>query len=794
MLRNYFKIAWRNLVKSKGYSLINIGGLAMGLAVTMMIGLWTWDEVSFDQYNRNYKRIAQVYQNQLLNNSIDTWPTMPYPMGETLRNQYGSDFERVVMTSWDFYELLGTEEKKLKKRGRYFEPGGPGMFDLKMVRGDVNDLTDPGALLISETTARAYFGDADPIGKTMVVNNRNKYLVQGVYKDLPQNSTFGQLDYLGPWETYINNMPWIKKHSNPWGNNSFQVYVQLAEHADMQKVSDKIRDVRYDHLQADEKRFHPELFLHPMSKWHLHESFKNGVNEGGSIRFVWKFGVIGIFVLLLACINFMNLSTARSEKRAREVGIRKSVGSLRSQLIGQFFSESLLVSVAGCLFALVLIQLSLPLFNTIADKKIHIPWSSPAFWGICVAVTAFTGLIAGSYPAFYLSSFQPVKVLKGTFRAGRNAALPRKVLVVTQFAVSVILITGTLVIFQQIRFAMNRPAGYSREGVISIQSGVKHIHEHFDAMRADLIATGGVVEMAQASSPATGVWSTSGGLEWEGKDPSQGVDFPTVSVSEEYAKTIGWQFKDGRNFSRQFASDSTAFVLNESAVKFMGLKNPVGKIVRWDGVNFTIIGVIKDMIMESPYTPVRPSMYIMDSSDWGIVNIKLNPRLSSHEALALVEPVYKKYVPDYPFDYKFVDDEYAKKFGNEERTGKLAGIFAMLAIFISCLGLFGMASFMAEKRTKEIGVRKVMGASVFNLWQLLSKDFVMLVCISLLIATPLAYYLMHNWLLQYEYRTSLSWWIFVAAGGGILLLTLATVSFQSIKAALMNPVKSLRSE
>lgn len=792
MFASYFRIAWRNLTKSKGYSFINIGGLATGMAVAMLIGLWVWDELSFNKYNKNYGRIAQVMQTQTFGSDKDTWQTLPYPLGEILRTSYGSDFKRVVMSSWDFYRVLAVGDKKLKTIGRYMEQGGAELLDIKIVKGTKASLNDPNTILLSASTAADFFGKNDPIGKTIKVDNREVYIVRGVYEDLPYNSAFGRTAFLAPWDSYISNsMSWAKTPGNLWGRNAFLVYVQIAEHADMAKVSSKISKVKYDNVPPEDRRFQPVVFLHPMSKWHLYEEFKNGINTGGRIRFVWLFGIIGAFVLLLACVNFMNLSTARSEKRGREVGIRKAIGSLRGQLIGQFFSESLLVVVLGFASAVLLVQLILPFFNTVADKKMSILWANPVFWLIGITISLFTGLIAGSYPAFYLSSFQPVKVLKGSFRVGRGAALPRKVLVVMQFTVSVTLIIGTIVVFRQIQFARNRPVGYNREGLIYLN---KDVHDHFDAVRTTLKSTGAILEMAESSSPTTSVWSTMGGIAWKGKDPEQAVDFPTTRVSYDYGKTVGWQFKAGRDFSREFASDSLAFVVNEAAVKFMGLKDPIGETIRWDDQQLKIIGVIRDMVVESPYQPVRPSLFVLGAGSLGGVNIRINPALSTKEALGKIESVFKQYDPEGPFDYSFVDTEYGKKFGNEERIGKLAGFFALLAIFISCLGLFGMASYMAERRTKEIGVRKVMGASVLNIWQMLSKDFLTLVFISLLIAIPLSVYFMDNWLQNYHYRSALSWWIFVIAGLGILFITLLTVSFQSVKAALMDPVKSLKAE
>jgi ABC-type antimicrobial peptide transport system permease subunit len=508
---------------------------------------------------------------------------------------------------------------------------------------------------------------------------------------------------------------------------------------------------------------------------------------------VWLIGIIGVFVLLLACINFMNLSTARSEKRSREVGIRKAIGSFRRQLVAQFLSESLLVAFLALVLALLLVQLSLPFFNGLSDKTMAIPWSAPLFWLFTLAFTGFAGLISGSYPAFYLSAFEPVKVLKGTFRAGRFAALPRKVLVVIQFTVSVTLIISTLIVYRQIQHARNRPVGYTRQGLITVDMNTPDIQGHYNALRHDLLQTGVVADMAESNSAPTEVYSNNI-VDWEGKDPGLTVSPGTIAVSHDFGNTVGWQIKEGRDFSRSFASDTGAFILNEAAVKLTGFKDPVGKVIRWLNQDHVIIGVVKDMVMESPYQPVRPTIFHLNPNWARLIMVRIKPSLSMHEGLAGIAPVFRKYNPGSPFVYKLTDDEYAQKFNDEERISNLATFFAMLAIFISCLGLFGLASFIAEQRTKEIGIRKVLGASVFNLWKMLSKDFVALVIISCAIAIPLAGYGLHQWLQQYEYRTTLSWWIFIAAALGALVITLLTVSYQAIKAAVMNPVSSLKTE
>jgi ABC-type antimicrobial peptide transport system permease subunit len=442
---------------------------------------------------------------------------------------------------------------------------------------------------------------------------------------------------------------------------------------------------------------------------------------------------------------------------------------------------------------LVLVLVALPFFNDVADKKLALLWSNPVFWLLGIGVCIITGLIAGSYPALYLSSFQPVKVLKGTFRAGRFAAIPRKVLVVLQFSVSVILIIGTMVVYKQIQHAKNRPIGYNRESLLQVSTN-DVIHGKFETLRNELKSSNVIVDITESVSPATSVWNSNGGFEWEGKDPNLAVDFPNNGVTYDFGKVLGWEIKEGRDFSRAFATDSAAFIINESAVKFMGLKDPVGKTVKWNDKPFTVIGVVKDMLAESPYEPVRASFYHISPEQGNVITVRVNPDLAPSDALAKLENTFKRYDPASVFEFSFVDEEFARKFGEEERIGKLTTCFAFLAVLISCLGLFGLASFVAEQRTKEIGIRKVLGATVANLWHLLSKQFVLLVCISLLVSIPLAYYFMQNWLQHYTYRTGLPWWIFVAAGAGALAITMLTVSFQAIKAARSNPVKSLRTE
>ncbi|HRP54590.1 ABC transporter permease [Agriterribacter sp.] len=794
MFKNFFKIAWRNLIKSKGYSAINIGGLAAGMAVAILIGLWVYDELSYDKYHENYDRIAQVMQHANFNGETATQTANPALMGPEIRAKYGSDFKYVVQASWQGGHLLSAGKRNFTKKGIFFEADAPDMLTLKMLKGTRKGLKDPYSIMLSASAAKAIFGNEDPMNKAIRLDRTLDVKVTGVYEDLPDNTSFRELEIIMPWELWLIQNPWVKQMKNPWGSNFSQTFVQVAGNADMQKVSAKIKNVKLDNVGADEKRYKWEVFLQPMSKWNLHSEFKNGVNTGGNIRYVWLFSIIGIFVLVLACINFMNLSTARSEKRAREVGIRKAIGSMRWQIIRQFFTESYVVVLLAFVFAMILVALLLPLFNDVAGKKMAMPWGNVVFWLASIVFIFITGLLAGSYPAFYLSSFQPLKVLKGTFRVGKGANIPRRVLVVLQFTVSVMLIIGTIIVYQQIQYAKDRPIGYTRNGLINMGLE-KEIKQHFDATRTELKNAGAIEEMTASNSPLTGVWNTNGGFDWEGKDPNLAVDFPNNNVSYDYGKTVKWTIKEGRDFSRAFATDSAAFIINESAAKFLGFSNPVGKILKWNDHPFTIIGVIKDIMQESPFYPVRPTLYHVGELDnmFNLI-IRLNSHRSASSSLKTIEQQFKKYTPDVPFDYKFVDEDFGSKFIAEERIGRLSSYFAILAVFISCLGLFGMASFVAEQRTKEIGIRKVLGASVVNLWKLLSTEFILLVGLSCIIAAPVAYYYLSNWLTNYDYRISISWKVFAVAALIALFITVITVSLQSIKAAMANPVKSLRTE
>jgi ABC-type antimicrobial peptide transport system permease subunit len=802
MYKSYFKIGWRNLLKNKGYSFINIGGLAMGMAVAMLIGLWIYDELEFNKYHKNYKSIARVMRNLNMNGEIISTPILPDALGDELRTKYVSHFEQVVMTALSSDHILSAGETKLSMRGEFIEPAGPEMFTLNMLQGSWSGLKDPHSILISQSASKALFGNDHPIGKVLKINNNDRMEVKvtGVYEDLPYNSNFYGTEFYAPFDLAVSANEWMQSPS--FTNDFLNIYVVISDHVSFESASDQIKDAILNNIRENNGyvAVNPQLTLHPMKDWHLRSEWKNGVVAGGAIQIVWLFGIVGGFVLLLACINFMNLSTARSEKRAKEVGIRKASGSARAQLINQFFSESFLVVCLAFVVALIAVATSLNWFNELASKQMKMPWTNTHFWLSSFVFILFTGLLAGSYPALYLSSFNAVKVLKGSIRVGRFASLPRKVLVVTQFTVSVTLIIGTIIVYQQIQFAKNRPVGYSRNGLLMVPMTTWEFQGKHDVLLTELKNTGAVSDIAESSSPATDIWTANGGFDWDGKDPAFIPQWATLTVTPEYGKTVGWQFVAGRDFSRDIASDSAAFIINEAAAKLLGFENPVGQTIRWQGgwrskfTSFTVIGVIKDMIMESPYSPSVPSVFFLSGYGFNWINIRINPQTSTAEALPKIEAVFKKIVPSAPFDYKFADQEYALKFAAEERVGQLATVFAILAILISCLGLFGLASFVAEQRTKEIGIRKVVGASVFNLWKMLSKDFVVLVVISCFIAILPSYYLLAAWLKNYEYRTEISWWIFALTFVVSLIITLLTVSYQAVKAAMMNPVKSLRSE
>lgn len=807
MYKSYFKIGWRNLVRSKGYSLINIGGLAIGMMVAILNGLWVWDELSYNQSFDNYDRIAHVAE--ISNNddgSTGIGTTMTYPLGTALMGDYRHEFDNITRSTSFRDRIVANGEVAFTATGLYVDPSAPAIFSLHMLAGTREGLSQPNSIMLSRSLAESLFGSEDPLNRVLRLNNKSDVMVTGVYTDFPQNSEFNTIRYLTTWDLYLAENKWIEQRAlTDWRNHFIKIYVLIPEGKTFAEVADKIKPaLQFDPLDEElaRKKRERKLGLYPMSDWHLQPPWEpdGQVNPLVMVKLV---GIIGGFVLALACINFINLSTARAERRAKEIGIRKTIGSVRSQLVSQFLAESFLVVSSAFILALGLTVLALPGFNLIASKSILMPWNNLWFWAAGASLVAITSLVAGFYPAIYLSSFNPVKALKGNLRMGRLASIPRKALVVFQFSISVMLIIGTVVVYKQIQFAKNRPVGYDRNGLIMMPKRTEAFNGKYQVLRNELKNTGVVFEVSESMGPMTDVFSGNGGWDWKDRDPSYDKSFGTLAVSHLHGKTVGWQFLQGRDFDIDNPTDSNGLVINEATLKIMGLKDPIGEEVSWTWwadkgrvMHYKIIGVIKDPVMESPYSPTKPVVFYVKglngTPSW--MNIRINPNISASEALPKIEAAFKRVIPAVPFDYKFADEEYAKKFGREERVGNLATVFAILAIFISCLGLLGLVSFMAETRTKEIGIRKVLGASTLRLWRMLSKDFVALVLIACLVAAPGAHYLMSEWLQRFEYRVTLSPWVFILTILSAVGIALLTVSYQAIKSATMNPVNSLKSE
>lgn len=791
MIRNYLKIALRNILKSKIYSIINIAGLAVGIAVAVLIGLWVIDELSFNKRFKNYDRLAQLMLHQTFNAERTTDKVVAIPVVNEIKQKYGPYLKQSTLVSHKKKHIIQLAENKFSEPGLYVENAFSEMFSLHFLKGDQNAVKEPGTIALANSLAQSLFGNENPMGKTLRLDTKYDLKITGVFEDMPTSSDFKDVVFLLPWSDYSKHEPWVKNAEQDWGDQSFEYFVRLGDHVNLQNLSQQINSI--DTNNADMKEYQPEYFLHPMNRWHLYSDFKNGVNVGGNIRFVWMFSIIGIFVLLLACINFMNLSTARSEKRAKEVGVRKSVGSLNSQLVNQFLFESLLVVFIAMILGFALAGLVLPAFNQLSEKALKVPVGNPIFWGVAIAFMLITGLLAGSYPAFYLSSFNPLSTLKGTFKVGKWASVPRKVMVVVQFTVSITLIIGTIIVFQQIKYAKERPVGYDREGIIQIEMQPGH-YGKYDVLRRDLLESGMVVEMSESSSEVTDIRSTQSSFEWEGRSKGAVPIFGAIACTHDFGKTIGWEIVEGRDFSRDFSMDTSAIIVNESAAKLIGSKNIVGKTIKRFNKPKVVVGVVKDMVMDSPYKPTVPTIFILDYEWANLINIKLNPGAPVREAVQTITNVFKKHDPNTPFDFKFADETYEVKFKAEVLIGNLARMFATLAVFISCLGLFGLAAYTAEQRTKEIGIRKVLGASIVQMWAMLSQEFVLLVLLSSLIACPIALFLLKDWLSQYDYKVEMTWIIFVGPILGAVVVTLLTVSYQAIRAASLDPVKSLKNE
>jgi putative ABC transport system permease protein len=791
MLRNIFKIAYRNLLRNKAFSAINITGLAVGMAAAMLILLWIQHELSYDNFHANKDRIYEVWNRVPVEGKISAWNSVSALLAPTLEKDL-PEVELAVRVT-DRNLLLATGEKKIKADGYIVDTGFLQMFSFPLLKGNsARALTSNHSIVITEATAQTLFGNNDPIGKIIKIDNSENYTVSGVLKNLPDNTAF-EFSYLLPW-SYVK---YKDGQDLGWNDNSTNTYVMLKRNTSYAVVAPKLKYLKHSYHE-ESKTLKWELFLYPLKRWHLYSSFTDGEEDNkGRSSFVKLFGIIAAFILLIACINFMNLSTARSEKRAREVGIRKVIGARKGWLIGQFMAESIFIAFVAGIVAIIIVQVSLPAYNMLTGKNLFIDPANPYAWISFISFVFFTGILAGSYPAFFLSSFRPIRVLKGLLKSPNALITPRKALVVLQFTFATILIICTIVIKQQIDHARNRDTGYNKDNLIyHYMSG--DISKNYELIKNELLTAGIAKSVSKNNSPLTNRGSDGWGQNWEGKDPNDRTSFNRLLSDEDLGETAGLQFVQGRDFDlKKFPTDSTGLIINESALRVMKFKDPIGKTVSDLGIDWHIVGVIKDFILTSPYKPTSPLLICGAKSsfmNFNVMHIKLNGDRPTSETLKKTETIFKKYNPEYPFEFRFIDESYARKFDNENRQATLAALFTGLTIFISCLGLFGLATYMAENRVKEIGVRKVLGASVAGIATLLSSDFIKLVLIAFVIAAPLSYWAMHTWLQNYEYRVPLQWPVFVGACFLSLTVALLTVSYQAIKAAVANPAKSLRSE
>lgn len=788
MLKNFIVVTIRNLGRNRLYSIINILGLAVGIACSLLIMLWVTDETSFDSFHPKADRLSQLWVNAEFDGKINSWNSVPLPTYEALKSAH-SGIVNTVVADWGGEHLLTVGETRITQDGYWVSEEFLEMFEFPLVVGNAAEvLDDPSSIVISQTLAKSLFGEGDPMGQLIKVDDRSSLKVTGILKDVPQNSSF-RFEYLMPWKQRELINPWVVENKTNWGNYSFQVFVELAAPDKHTEVEESIKNMLTEHGETE---WPNELFLHPLLKWRLYSNFKDGVPTGGMSDYVQLFTVIAIFILVIACINFMNLSTARSEKRAREVGIRKSLGSGRGQLIAQFIGESVIISFIAYALAILIALLALPAYNDLVNKQLGLDFASPAFWIYSVLVILLTGIISGSYPALYLSGFSPVKTLKGSIKAGKSATTPRKVLVVLQFGFSILLMISTAVIFKQIELVKNRELGYDQENLITVEN-TADIAKNYQALKLELEQSGYVESVTRSNSAITNIESNNF-LGWPGKLESQKVIFTTISTEYDYAKTMGIKVLMGRDFSKEFSTDTAAIVINKAALDLMGLEDPIGTQLDLWGGKRRLIGVVDNVLMGSPYEPVKPMFMIMNPNWIGSITVRLKATDNLQQSLAVVGEIFEKHNPAYPFEYAFADEEFQKKFTTIEMTRQLATLFSLLAIFITGLGLFGLASYTAEQRIKEIGVRKVLGASVTSLVALISKDFTRLVMVAFVLAAPLAWYLLDTYLDRYTIRINIQWWIFPLAGVVALLFALAIVVNQARRAALANPVKSLRNE
>ena len=791
MFKVNLRLSLRSLRKNKLYSFINVSGLAVGLASAIVICLWIQNEVSHDRFHPNIDRLYLLNNRDQNNNGANVWNFTCNPLGPAIQKDY-PEVERVVRVNNSGANfLLSNGNKHFSIHGDFVDTGFFSVFNFPLVEGNpATALSSVKNIILTQQLAKKLFGDQDAMGKTVRVDSVDYLTVTGVVKDLPGNTSF-QFDYLLPWSYLTKLYP----NANSWTNSTMLTFVTLKPGVPLAEFDRKIANIIISHVKPGGAT--NKIFAQPYKDAWLYSKVENGQYVAGRAEIVKMFSLIAVFILLIACINFTNLSTARSEKRAREVGIRKVSGALRSSLIVQFISESILLALVAGILAVIIVQLCLPVFNSVVNEKLAIDYGNAWYWLWALLFIVVTGVLAGIYPAFYLSSFQPVKVLKGAFTPVKALLTPRKILVVLQFTFAIALIICTIIVEGQVRFAENRDAGYRRDNLAFVIMFGK-AKTNYELIKKGLLSSGAATAVAQTSAPMTENWSNTNGFSWKESNPDDAkTNFNVFSADKDFSATMHLQLAQGRNIDYEnYKSDSTAVLLNEAAVKVMRLRHPVGETIRntYGGPEVHVVGVVKDFILESPYEPIAPMVIVGPMFGYNVVNFRINDQPSYSENLQKAEKVFLQYNPEYPFNVRFTDAEYLLKFADEQQVGTLVGLFAALTIFISCLGLFGLAAYMAENRIKEIGIRKVLGASVGNIAALLSKEFLRLVGISFVIASPIAWLVMHSWLAGYSYRIAIEWWVFVLTGLLAFFIALATVSFQAIRAALANPVKNLRTE
>lgn len=788
MLANHLRIAFRSLRKNRLYSFLNVLGLSVGLAGGILVLLWASHEWSFNHFHGNLDKIHVVLQNQTQGGVTYTFQAMPGPLATGLRTEF-PEVEWATRTSWNSKYLLSVGEKKTYERGIYAEPDFFNIFNFPVIAGNpVAALRESGSIVITQRTAEKFFGKDDPIGKTIRVENEKDLKVAAVLANIPANSTL-RFDVIMPFSVIEQrNLPEINSN---WANNSWPIWVSLHPKTDLAALNAKLEN----YIQGKNPDAAAHALAYPLSEFHLRGKFKEGKPDGGRIQIITLLGIVGLFVLLIACVNFMNLATARSAGRAREVGVRKVVGAPRALIVGQFLTEAMVMTFLALFLSIVWVKLLLPGFNTMAEKELSLGWQDWQLWSSILALGLLTGLVAGSYPALSLSKFKPAQALKGKLYSNNQSAgtMLRKGLVTFQFVISIFLIITTLVIHRQLNHIDSRPLGFDAENMISIPVR-GDMASKFGILKQELLQIPGIRFVSAGRHNMVSFGSNTSGIEWPGKTADQDFLISVTDVGYDFTKTTGLQIVDGRDFSPEFGADTLACLLNETAVRRMGLKEPVvGSVIQAD-TNFTVIGVVKDFVFNNPENTIEPMAIFLSRSDFNHFFVQFDNDDQWKNHLAKIESTSKKVFPEYPFEFRFVKDDYQKNFEGIRSTGKMANAFALLAVFISCLGLFGLSAFFAEKRTKEIGIRKVLGASVAGLWLFLSKDFFKPVLLAFVLTVPLAIWAMEKLLSNFEYRTELSWSIFVFAGLLAMAIAVFTVSFQSIKAALLNPVKSLRSE